>query len=32
VNAQGTGHVCLKQKKQVYISVSPAGKASQMET
>ena len=29
VNAQGAGHICLK---QVYISVSPAGKASQMET
>ena len=32
VNTQGTGHISLKQKKQVYISVSLAGKASQMET
>ena len=31
VNTQGTGHICLKQKKRVYISVSSAGKASQME-
>jgi hypothetical protein len=31
VNAQGTGHVRLKQKKQVYISASFAAKASQME-
>lgn len=32
VNAQGTGHICLKQKKQDYISVSLTGEASQMET
>jgi len=32
VNAQGTGNVCLKQKKQVCISVSLGGKSSQMET
>jgi hypothetical protein len=31
VNAQGTGHICLKPKKQVYINVSSAGKTSQME-
>jgi hypothetical protein len=31
VNAQGTGHICLKQKKQDHISVSHTGKASQME-
>jgi hypothetical protein len=31
VNAQGTGNVCLKQWKQVYISPSLGGKSSQME-
>jgi hypothetical protein len=32
VNSQGTGHVCLKQRKQFYNSVSLAGKISKMET